>query len=193
MKPCSNKRKLIALLGMRELDVQEARELRTHLQTCEGCRQYMEEISGVTETLAAAETTSDLQTTESFHRKVLAGLQADESVSVWETAGIFFRGSLLNWRVALPVIAVSIMLIVGLAVQRHQSSGSVSLHTQPPAQIVSAPDANADLLPTIANYQMVANQSLQKLDELLDQQAKRTLPSTPVYTASMLALPNSSY
>jgi hypothetical protein len=44
--------------------------------------------------------------------------------------------------------------------------------------------------PTLSNYQMVANHSLEALDELLTRQGNRNLPPVPVYTASILGLAN---
>src|SRR5262245_44771766 len=47
MKPCDENRQPIAWLVMGALDDESACELRSHLQTCEGCRAYFEEISHV--------------------------------------------------------------------------------------------------------------------------------------------------
>ena len=47
-----------------------------------------------------------------------------------------------------------------------------------------APRLTGDPPPTIANYTMVANQSLEKLDDLLTRQGSRNLSPTPIYTAS---------
>src|SRR5205823_5908678 len=55
MKPCSNKRKLVALLAADALNANEERELRDHLETCEGCRTYLQEISNVTQKLGSVE------------------------------------------------------------------------------------------------------------------------------------------
>ena len=58
----------------------------------------------------------------------------------------------------------------------------------PAAQAVSASSSESDLEPTIANYEMVANQSLEKLSELLTRQGSKNLPPVPIYTASSLTL-----
>jgi hypothetical protein len=54
-------------------------------------------------------------------------------------------------------------------------------------------DADDDLAPTIANYQRVANQSLDKLDALLTRQGNRPLPPMPIYTASTFGLAQESF
>jgi hypothetical protein len=47
-----------------------------------------------------------------------------------------------------------------------------------------APTVEHDLDPTISNYQIVANRSLEELEELLTRQGNRNPPPTPLYTAS---------
>jgi hypothetical protein len=58
---------------------------------------------------------------------------------------------------------------------------------------VSESSSGSDLAPTLANYQMVASQSLEKLSELLTRQGNKSLPPTPVYTASSLELANAPF
>jgi anti-sigma factor RsiW len=188
MKPCFDQRKLITLLALGELDDRLTRKLRAHLQSCEQCRYYLEEISRVTETLAAAKTTPGIRTSQTFHRNVVARLRAEKLVSGWEVAWTFFQTSLLNWRVAVPVAAASVLLIIVLVAQRQKPGVSHNRQAQSTVQVVAAPDPNADLPPTIGNYEMVASQSLEKLDALLTEQAKKALPPAPVYTGSMLTL-----
>ena len=49
------------------------------------------------------------------------------------------------------------------------------------------PPAKRDLAPTISNYQMIANHSLEKLDEVLTTEGNRNPPPAPVYTVSSFA------
>src|SRR5437899_10444323 len=105
MKPCSKNQKLIALLAMDALSNPQARELRSHLQTCPACRDYFEEISAVAKRLAAVEISPDIQTSESFHRRIVRGLAAQASRSSWETLAEYFAASRLSWSVAIPVVA----------------------------------------------------------------------------------------
>jgi anti-sigma factor RsiW len=185
MKVCLNKRKAIALLALDELNARQARELRAHLESCDGCRNYLAEISSVTETLAQAKTTPDIQTSESFHRQVVARLEAEAPVSMWETARLFLRGILLNWRVAVPV-AASVILVVGLVAERHKPAVRHPPLAQANRHGVLEAGAYAGLPPTIGNYEAVASQSLDKFDALLDEQAKKAAPPVPDYTASTL-------
>ena len=189
MKPCSNRRKPIALLALNELDDQKAQPLRSHLQSCIGCRQYFEEISTVTGKMAAVESTSEIEASDAFHRSVVVRLRGQESAGR-KIMGLL--GNLLNWRVALPATAVCVVLIIGLRAQRQ----ILNVQPQPPApmqrQIVSAPDATTGVPPTVGNYQMAADQSLQKFDELLNQEAKEPPPPVPTYTASTLTLADMS-
>src|SRR3954451_20728767 len=102
MKPCSKNRKPLAWLALGNLDGKQATALREHLVTCDGCRQYLDELANVTATVRAAELKADIVATASFHRRVVAGVKAQEARVVRLGIGDYFRGTLLNWRVALP-------------------------------------------------------------------------------------------
>ena len=89
---------------------------------------------------------------------------------------------MLNWRVALPVVVATAALLAALSRYERRLDASSRKESRVPA--ASAVDLKRDLPPTIANYQMIANQSLEKLDELLNRQANRKLSPTRIYTAS---------
>ena len=191
MKPCSKNRKLIAWLALDALDAREAAALRDHLARCEGCRRYWEEISNVTERLASAAPDSNLEASEVFHHRVAEELQAVGSSSVLENLAAWLRGSKLNWRVALPAIAVLVIALLAMVAPRHPPA--LSLPAPPAVQVVSTSSSGSDLAPTIANYQMIANKSLDKLSELLTRQGNKRLPPAPVYTISSLEVVNASF
>jgi hypothetical protein len=118
-------------------------------------------------------------------------LRAAKPDSLGEILAAYFRGTLWNWRVALPAIAALVGIGVTVAIWRQPPEVS-----SPPTagiQTASGSDADDDLAPTIANYQRVANQSLDKLDALLTRQGNRALPSMPIYTASTLGLAQESF
>ena len=169
MKPCSKNQKRIAWLALDALDVRQAHDLRAHLETCAGCRRYLEEISNLTRRLTAAETTPDSQASESFHDRVVSALSPQKTG--WETLVAHLRGTLLNRRVALPVIGI---------VWRPE----VPTRAQPSAQAVLEPDSRSDPPPSIAHCAKVANHSLEKLDELLTRQGNRNPSPTRIYRAS---------
>jgi hypothetical protein len=188
MKPCLRNRKLLAWLALDELDARRAGELRAHIQTCDGCRRYLEEISAVTERLAAAEVTPEIEASESFHKR-LAG-RLEQPASLWEALFAQFAATRLNWRVALPALGAAALVIATLAILVRQLV--VSPPAQTGGQALLTPLPKSDLAPTIANYQRVANRSLDELDELLTRQANRHPPPAPIYTASMFALANAA-
>ncbi|HEX7570491.1 MAG TPA: zf-HC2 domain-containing protein [Verrucomicrobiae bacterium] len=189
MKPCDQNRKLIVWLTLNALDARQTRQVRAHLETCEGCRRYLAEISNVTERLAAAEATPEVQASESFHRNVAGRLRSAKPDSLAEilTAGL----ARLNWRLAMPVMVTVAMVSVMFATWRQPPKAAAL----PPArrQAVVASGADNDLAPTIANYQRVANQSLDKLDALLTRQGNRALPAMPIYTAATHSLAKESF
>jgi anti-sigma factor RsiW len=184
MKPCSKNRKLLAWLALGSLDDTRATALREHVATCDGCRRYLDELAKVTATLSAAEMKTEIVATESFHRRVVAAVKGEEHRLARSSIGEIIRGTLLNWRVALPTLGgIALVVVVGLSlVFRQGSEVSPTVHTS--AHGGSERNVDAGFRPTIANYQMVANQSLEKLDELLSEQGSRRLAPAPVYTAS---------
>ena len=191
MKPCAPNRKLIVWLTLNALDARQTRQLRTHLETCEGCRRYLAEISNVTERLAEEKAEPDIQASEIFHQTVAGKLRAAKPDSPGEILAAYFRGSLLNWRVAGPAIAA--MVVVGVTVAVWRQPPVVASSPKAAIQTTLASGADNDPAPTIANYQRVANQSLDQLDALLTRQGNRALPSMPIYTASTLALAKQSF
>jgi len=191
MKPCSKNRKQIVWLMLGELDAGEASALREHLAHCDGCRRYGDEISSVMKGLASAKPDSDLEASELFHRKVAEKLQAVESGSTWENLTAFIRGTLPNWRVALPVTAALVIAVFALITLR-QSPPPAS-PVPPAVPVASTAGSESDLPPTLANYQMIAGQSLRKLDEVLNAQGNKALPPAPIYTASTFRLANSPF
>jgi anti-sigma factor RsiW len=190
MKPCSRNRKLLAWLALDELDARRAGELRAHIQTCEGCHRYLEEISTVTQRLATAETAPDIQASESFHQRLVTRLRAEQPASLWETVAALLAAARLHWRMALPVLGAAALVIATLSILVRQPAVS------PPApirvQAVSPPALKSDLAPTIANYQRVANRSLDELDDLLTRQGNRNPSPAPIYTASIFASANAA-
>jgi hypothetical protein len=180
MKPCSRNRKQIAWLALDALDAGKTAALREHLGHCEGCRRYWEEISNVTERVSAAAPDSALEPSVSFHRRVVNKLPAVGPGSVLENLAAWLRGPMLNGRVALPAIAVLVIALVALIAPRHPPAFSPP--APPMVQMGSVTGSGSDLAPTVANYQVIANQSLKKLDELLTRQGNKPLPPAPVYS-----------
>jgi anti-sigma factor RsiW len=186
MKPCLQNRKQITWLALGELDVAAEKTLRQHLAGCDGCRRYFEEISGVTKKLAAAEPDSSIQAPDFFHLRLTEKLRAAESGSVWENAVAWLARMTPGWRLALPGMAVLLLAVFVVVTRRQPSTDAV---TPPSAvQVVTTLNSESDLAPTMGNYQMIAGQSLDKLDEVLTKEGNASLSPAPVYTASMSKL-----
>ncbi len=190
MKSCSSNRKLIAWLALGELDARRAADLRAHIQTCDKCRRYLEEISSVKETLTATEPTPDLEASEPFHRRVVARLRAEQSGSLWHRLAARLGAARLGWRAALSLAGATALVIALLSVLWRQPG--VSRPAPGGVEAVLPPGPKNDLSPTISNYQRVANRSLDELDDLLTRQDTRRPSPTPIYTASMFGAANAA-
>jgi anti-sigma-K factor RskA len=191
MKPCSKNRKLIAWLALDALEARKAAALRAHISSCEGCRRYWEEMANVTARLASAEPDSDLAASDCFHRRVTEKLRAVESSSLVERLAERVRGAMPNWRVALPATALLALALLVMTASRHDTAPFTP--PAPVAQGQPASGSDSDPAPTLGNYQMIANQSLDKLSDLLTRQGNRSLPPAPVYTASSIQPANGSF
>ena len=178
MKPCLKHRKRIAWMALEALDQPEAGRLREHLQSCAGCRAYFEELTQIKVKLTAARTDPQETPSEAFHHKLAARLEREKPRSAVGDLLSGFRA----WRAAIPLAGAAVV-IVGIywAVQDHSHQPAPP---RPVGPVVSKGKINGDLPPTVANYNMVANQSLDKLDDLLNRQGNRNPQRGPIYNAS---------
>jgi anti-sigma factor RsiW len=190
MKPCFNNRKFIAWMALDALDDRKTRDLRAHLETCEGCRRYLAEISNVAEKLGVAAIPPDIQAADSFHQRVLGALRAEETASAWDNLVARLRATPLTWPVVLPMVGATALAIVALSLVARRPV--VPVPAPAVARAVLTPNAKSNLDPTISNYHTVANRSLEQLDELLLRQGNRNPSPTPLYTASALSQANGS-
>jgi len=184
MKPCLSKRKIIVWLALDILDESKRNGLRAHLSACEGCRSYLRSISNVTGKLGATKPGLELEPSHSFHRDLVKRLEADRSLSFSKVLGAavgMVRWQ--HWGVALAALAC--IGAVTWALLRQQDVPEVQ---RTGVQIVerSRLQSGKNLLPTVSNYQIVANRSLERLDELLTLQGNVKINSSESYTASIL-------
>ncbi len=188
MKPCPKHRELIAWLVLGNLEADRACVLREHLESCDGCRRYFRELSHVTASVRAAEVKTSFEAAESFHRRVVARVRARRPSRFQWTLPELVRSLSLNWRVGLSV-AGGMAIIIGLVlIYPQQPPAHPPELVRVPAPAGTARDKVNDLEPTISNYQMVANHSFDKLDQLLSEQGARNLPRVATYTAGTFAI-----
>jgi anti-sigma factor RsiW len=185
MKPCSNYRKQIAWLVLRALDSSEEREVRAHVEMCPGCRLYLEELSGISDKLSARSINSDIRASETFHQKLVDRVKAEATVSRWAVFRAQLQSAFPKWKIALPVAGAVAAIVITLMLVVRPPAGSSPRESS--INSAALPPAKRNLPPTISNYQMLANHSLEKLDEHLTSEANRNLPPAPVYTVSSLS------
>ena len=188
MKPCRKNRKPITWLALDALDAEATQALRAHIQTCAGCHGYFEEISRVTTTLRMAQPAPDVKASSSFHRNVLHALKSEGNKPAWSKLMAALRLTSLNWRVALSVLGAAAVVLVVASVLFHRPAGPAP--DPRVAQIPAATSSATDLAPTLSNYQTLANQSLDKLDEVLTRQANQRPAPASIYTASAFSSRN---
>lgn len=183
MTPCERNRGPLALLAIDALEASRARNLREHIGACEGCREDPAQLTKVARTLAMQKE-PELQASQFFHRRVVEAVRAESPPSLRATWLESLRQMRRYWRWAVPMLGAG-ALAIGLVAVWHWPHGSSAPDSQV-KQIRPASSPTGDLAPSIANYQAVANRSLEELDELLSRQAERARPAPPLYTASLL-------
>jgi hypothetical protein len=166
MKVCAKNRKALALLALGALEAPEAELLRAHVASCSGCRGYLQEIEHVAEQVRAAEAPPEIEPSPFLHRRVRNRLLAERPRANF------------SWRLVVPALAAMVFLLFILP--RSRTLAPPSAPPPGPTEIVKTID------PTILNYQIAANQSLEKLDAILTEQGNRALSATPVYRAGNL-------
>jgi anti-sigma factor RsiW len=189
MKSCAKNRKRIVWLAVGNLDARQAADLRLHLEQCEACRRYSREIGGVTAGLNEAASGPGPVPSDSFHRDLVRRLRTEFPESVWARALGSLGARLLSRRAGFALWGSVAVMAAVLCVSLRRSG--VPLPTAPGAPVESVQRLDLNMQPTIANYQMVANRSLEQLGRLLTRQGSRNLPPAPIYTASS-RLPESS-
>jgi hypothetical protein len=176
------------MMAVGALEAPVARDLRAHLEVCEGCRQYHEEMARVTSKINESAIPEHIEASETFHRRVTNAVRAEESASAWEGLTMLLRDHVWNWRVGLSGFAV---LVVGIAILSHfQHQPIVPAPVAVITPTTPVGDANNELQPSIRNYQIAASRSFEDLDELLNKQARRNASFAPTYTAAALSLDN---
>jgi anti-sigma factor RsiW len=182
MKACTRNKKRITWLVAGALNAELGQQLQTHFQTCPGCRQYFQEISGIfQEPALAARTLPPVQASNSFHEqlddRILASVP--DSAPSWVIEQLRHWSS--PWRMAAATCVVTLLVLV--VVLRFPSP-----HRDPVLVQVSTPRPNPipvqtdDSEPTLCRYWMAANTSLEALNELLADHAARILAPTEAYT-----------
>jgi negative regulator of sigma E activity len=140
-------------------------------------------MSGVSDKLNACRIDPDICASESFHQKLAHRVKAEETVSRWAVVAQL-QAALPKWKMALPVIGAAAAVVTALLLVVRPPAGS---SLAPIKSATAMPPAKRDLAPTISNYQMIANHSLEKLDEVLTTEGNRNSSPAPVYTVSSFA------
>jgi hypothetical protein len=81
---------------------------------------------------------------------------------------------------AVAAVVITLLLVV------RPPAGS-GLRESAINSVKAMPPAKRNLPPTISNYQMIANRSLETLDEHLTSEGNRNPPPAPVYTVSSIS------
>lgn len=177
MKPCPNRKKEITWLALGELNADAAQLLRSHIETCPGCRSFWHEISDLQHDLRVVATPLSLELPPGFHRDTANRIRNEQKPS--RTATIRWletvcRFKEYGWRWQAGAAAL-VAIIIGLLTSRSlfekspEPSSWVSTDNAPLSAALPAPTS-------LARYRNAAAESLDSLDSLLARQAIASSP-----------------
>ncbi len=184
MKPCAKNQQRLGWLAINALE--QTDELRTHMETCPGCRHYFEEMSNLAGKLTATGPMPEIEASETFHRRLARRIEAEVRPGVWAALQAFVRSGGLKWRVAAPVATgvtvVVVAILIAFGPQRRKPA--VARTVEPVVSNTKSPAAAA---PTLGNYRMLVNRSFDALDQELTREEEASPAGAPVYTMSSMA------
>jgi hypothetical protein len=139
-------------------------------------------MGAVSDALRTAATEPDLEASSSFHSSVLRELRSGGQASAWS----WFEQltSTEKWGLAAAALAVGLVVLSAIFVKpSHTPPGDIANNNM-------ARHAEPELAPTLSNYQIVANRSLEEFDGLVTRQANRGLPRVRLYTPASVRAGN---
>jgi anti-sigma factor RsiW len=185
MKPCAKNQKLLSLLATGVLASGQAEELRAHIKMCPGCQRYFEEMSNVAGKLTASSAVaSEIEASPTFHRNLARRIETEGRPGVGAAAWEFLRSGGLRWRWVMPVAGVALGVFVVLT-HLEQLRGKRTI-SPTVVSVVSTAKPTMDLAPTFGTYRMLADRSLDELNQELTKEAEVSSPGMPTYTALSL-------
>jgi hypothetical protein len=172
---------------MNTLEQTEAAQLAQHLEQCQTCRKYRDQILQVKQKVALLEsldTTSVELAPESFKRH--AGLFGTPRNPSPNSRNPGMMESHFNRGLVLPSLGVIVLImLVSLLFLRRPV---VTLPVPSQSQSILPEHNPSNFAPTLANYHTLANQSLDELDDLIVRQSRRSVPTLPSFSAGSVAL-----
>lgn len=179
MKPCTSRRESVALLACGVCPADQAADLRHHLHSCAGCREYFGQLSTVCdEHAAAAVELPEARVPSRLSSRVGSGIRAGWEPRPPETQpGVF-----VGWG-RIAGLAMLLTLLVGGAIrlyEPHRPSPALDM-TEVPQPPAAARAAGASMAGnSLAAYRLALNHSPEALAELLSKEAARPTPNPQV-------------
>lgn len=162
----------LSLLALNALESEG--KLRAHLETCPGCREYLDEISAVCQEHAdAAQSMPMALASESFYRRLRQRIQREPRRPAYIIALDFIRQRVLPRYVSWATMAV--MAGIGVMLWMNHRSSVLPQHGTIARR--GEPSGMASLPPTLSRYHAVANSSLDALDDLLTRESSHSQPA----------------
>jgi hypothetical protein len=178
MKECTRNKKALALLALTEGEGES--ELRIHLEGCEGCQRYYQEMREIYLSRTAIKEMPH-QFDFSLHHRVMAKLrESDRRKERWSV-----KTGLIRFGVAA---GIALLLVAALLQGRRESpKPRVQATASIPENLKQGERSSlGDFAPTMAEYRKKAGNSFENLDRLLNEQGSKNNPELEPLTISSL-------
>jgi len=187
MKPCPKYQRALSWLAIGALEGREEAELRAHVENCPGCRQHLEQILRLTGELAAvAKGVPEKRSSDLFHRQLRQRIKAESQRGLCPSFGGWWRSREFTRRTAFALAGTAAVLVALLLISTpHRKPAAVEQSANPIRPVPITRELRVE--PTFGSYRMLANQSLDLLDQELTAEAKKSPVNTQTYSLSSLA------
>lgn len=172
MNPCVSRRESVALLASGQCPERAAVELRHHLQSCSGCREYYRQLVAVCEEhAAAAAQLPEVRVPLRLYHRVATRIR---SGSERRPSGMP-RGGSIDWR---PIVGWAALLVVlGVLVlpllKVFKSSPTAQVTSVPPPTPVARAAGPSTIHPSLLAYRLALNRSPEALEKLLAEEVAK--------------------
>lgn len=176
MNPCASRRESVALLASGQTPDDEAVDLRIHLQSCSGCRDYYRQLVAVCEEhAAAAAQLPEARVPARLFQRVATRIRSESEPrpTAEPLSGFFGWRPVLGWAALLAVLG---LLVVPLF-KAFKSSSTVQVTSVRPPTPVAPAVSPTSTHPSLLVYRRALNRSPEALEELLAEEVAKPTPA----------------
>lgn len=175
MNPCASRRESVALLASGQCPDDEAVDVRNHLRSCPGCRDYHRQLVAVCEDhAAAAAQLPEVRVPSRLFRRVATRIRSGSEPRPFAEQLLGFIGwrQIAGWAVLLVLSGVLVTPLFRV----FKSSSNVHVTSVPPPTPAERAASPSTAHPSLLAYRLALNRSPEALEELLAAEVAKPTP-----------------